>query len=647
MIFAPIRTRMLAAVLVPITLAIVAIVAVFWVGRLADLDEAHEQRAHLLARQVAMASEYALFSGNVTSLQGLLQGVAREPDVRSVAIFDAQGALLISAGAPMRTRLKDLHNPTFQQHQRSLLVDTVSEAITPNAVSLDDIYTPAKDMGVPLPQVLGHVVLELSREALGHRERELLWIALWVGAAGVVVGGVLAVMLGRGVVEPIMNVSRRMERIGAGDFSASTQIAANDPLRDLHIRIDQMATQLAWGRDELEHRIEVATHALRLKKEEAETATLAKSRFLAAASHDLRQPTHALGMFVARLGQLRLDDQASQLVASLEASVQAMQDLLDGLLDLSRLDAGAVQVNLRPTELEELFTALRSAMGPIAQSKGLRLRVRPTKRWAHTDPVLLQSILLNLVQNALRYTDKGSVLVACRPTQNADVLRIEVRDSGVGISKEHQSQVFREFFQVGNSGRDRSRGMGLGLNIVERTARLLQHAITLKSDVGCGTCFVITVPVTTKPVTEPVVVVQENPNQLSLEGTRVLLVEDDGFALEAVSELLQSWGCEVFATDHVEQACAWVQDGLLPDVLMSDYRLGGASNGLDAIAQLRVLSQRTIPACLMSGDTDAELMQSAKEAGLPLLHKPVRPAKLKNLLRRLTATASPLPEDTA
>jgi two-component system, sensor histidine kinase len=647
MIFAPIRSRMLAAVLVPITLSIVAIVAVFWVGRLADLDEAHEQRAHLLARQVAMASEYALFSGNVTSLQGLLQGVARESDVRSVAIFDAQGTLLISAGAPMHTRLKDLHSPTFQQHQRSLLVDTVSEAITPNTVPLDDIYTPAKDAGMSLPQVLGHVVVELSREALGHRERELLWVALWVGAAGVMVGGVLAVMLGRGVVEPIMNVSRRMERIGAGDFSAPTQIPANDPLRDLHIRIDQMATQLAWGRDELEHRIAVATQALRLKKEEAETATLAKSRFLAAASHDLRQPTHALGMFVARLGQLPLDDQASQLVASLEASVQAMQDLLDGLLDLSRLDAGAVQVNLRPTEMEGLFAALRSAMEPIAHSKGLRLRVRSTTRWAQTDPVLLQSILLNLVQNALRYTDKGSVLVACRTAQNGHALRIEVRDSGVGISKEHQAQVFREFFQVGNSGRDRSRGMGLGLNIVERTARLLQHPITLKSDVGCGTCFIITVPAIARPVTVPMAAPPDNVNQLGLEGTRVLLVEDDGFALEAVSELLRSWGCEVFAADQVEQACVWVRDGLVPDVLMSDYRLGGQSNGLDAIAQLRALAQRDIPACLMSGDTDAELMQSAKLAGLPLLHKPVRPAKLKNLLRRMTAAVSPSHEDVS
>jgi signal transduction histidine kinase/CheY-like chemotaxis protein len=432
-----------------------------------------------------------------------------------------------------------------------------------------------------------------------------------------------------------MRVSRAIERIGEGDLNPSSEALPSDPLFDLQTRLNQMAQRLAWGREELEYRVEVATRELRLKKEEAESATLAKSRFLAAASHDLRQPTHALGMFVARLGQLPLDLSARQVVDSLEASVSSMQDLLDGLLDVSRLDAGAVQVHRNEAPLDKLFQAVHKALIPLASSKGLRLRIRPTQEWFLSDPVLLQRVVMNLANNAVRYTDQGTVLVACRVIDGGSNLRIDVADSGIGISPEHQQEIFREFYQVGNSGRDRTQGLGLGLNIVERTVKLLGHSISLRSNLGCGTRFSIVLPRALPQEFSAPAPLTLSAQGGELEGMRILIVEDDGFALEALQSLLQSWGCVVNAAANVQQALDFVNAYPAPDLVLSDFRLGEDRNGMDVIDMVRAHSRRPIAACLMSGDTDANLLHAAKARNLTLLHKPVRPAKLRSLMRRL------------
>ena len=639
MMFPGIRTRMLAAALVPVTLVVLALVAVFWTSRVSDLDESHGLRTRLMARQVALASEYGIFSGNVSALQAVLAGLQRERDVRSVAVFGVDGRMLASSGVLHYNGFKEASSPAYAQYQRSGNVDVVVEEVTSGNVSIDDLFSPSPGAQGAAPEIFGYVVLEVSRARLVARERELLMLALGIGMAGLVLGGILATRMGEGVVRPVLRVSRMIERIGEGDLTPSSESRPNDPLYDLQTRLNQMAQRLAWGREEMEFRVESATRELRLKKEEAETATLAKSRFLAAASHDLRQPTHALGMFVARLGQLPLDAQTRQLVASLEASVQSMQDLLDGLLDVSRLDAGAVQVQIGPVNMGELFHSLRKALQPLAESKGLRLRIRPSPYWAMTDPVLLQRMVMNLANNAIRYTERGTVLIACRRVEGGRSVRLDVADSGIGISPSHQEDIFREFYQVGNSGRDRAQGLGLGLNIVERTAQLLGHSITLRSALGCGTRFSIHLPVA-QAVEASAALAPVDPQGLGgVDGMRVLVIEDDGFALEAIRDLLSSWGCVVNAAATVSQALDFVNAYAAPDVVLSDFRLGEARNGLDVIAMVRAHARREIPACLMSGDTDAGLIQAAKEAGLTLLHKPVRPAKLRSFLRRSAMTA--------
>ncbi len=630
-----IRSRMLVAALLPVALVVVVLVGAFGLSRVGDLDEAHRQRAKLLVRQVALASEYGVFSGNTSSLQAVVNGVLREPDVRAVAVFDTRGVMLANAGTPSFTDYEAVQTPAYARQIQAAGVDAVSEPIRSNNVQLDDLFAAQAPDKPAQSSVLGYAVMEVSRNGLAEREREMVLVGLVIGLLGLSLGSFLAMRLGEGVVQPVLQVSKTIGLIGQGDFHATPALNPLDPLFELQASLKQMAIRLAWGRDEMEQRVAAVTQELRLKKEEAENATLAKSRFLAAASHDLRQPTHALGMFVARLEQLSLEPQTRELVGNLEASVQAMQDLLDGLLDLSRLESGAVQVQVKQVSVQTVLEAVQAALEPVAADKGLRLRVRPTALWAHTDAVLLQRIVMNLGHNALRYTERGTVLISCRSVDAGQNLRIEVWDSGIGISPEHQTEIFKEFYQVGNSGRGRSYGLGLGLNIVERSAQLLGHTVAVRSGLGCGTRISLTLTQARAPESPHAVAPAVAEPFPRAGGQRVLVLEDDASAREAVTELLDSWGYQARAAATVGQALDWLRQGFLPDAIVSDYRLGEGDNGLQAIGRLRALAGADIPACLMSGDTDGGLMQAAKDANLTLLHKPVRPAKLRSLLRRL------------
>jgi CheY-like chemotaxis protein/two-component sensor histidine kinase len=331
-----------------------------------------------------------------------------------------------------------------------------------------------------------------------------------------------------------------------------------------------------------------------------------------------------------------MDSHMRQLVDNLQVSVQEMQDLLDGLLDLSRLDSGNVQIRMAPVDLNDMLTSVRSSLANVAQAKGLRLRVRPTRLWCHSDATLLNRMLVNLVINAIRYTERGTVLVCCRPCARGQGVRIEVWDSGIGIPAEHHENIFKEFYQLANRAGDRNFGMGLGLNIVQRSATLLGHEIVLRSNLGCGTRFSILLK-----AAQPVRLPSDGPlggmqpTLGDITGLHVLLIEDNDSAREAVRELLHSWGCKVAVAKTLVDAQAQLLQQGVPDVILSDYHLGAAENGIECIAALRNLAGGPVPACLMSGDTHDAFLEAVKAAGLPLLHKPVRPAKLRSLLRRM------------
>lgn len=674
-----IRARMALAAMLPVTLVTLVLSAVFLSGRYDDLDEAHQQWTRTLARQLASASEYGLFSANLENLQALTAGALRESGVRMALVLDAQGQVLAASGSVrldptspiprVIVGLEDLYLPPdllplagreWRWIDPSSGDEFLVQPVRSSRLRLDEVYEgEGNNPELGAPGVLGYVVVEISREVLAERSRFMLGIGLAVMGGGLLLGLLMAWGLGRGVVVPVLRVSRMIGRIGAGDLSVRGELRPDDPLRALQLGLNQMAERLQRHHEELEQRVSLATTELRARKDEAELATQAKSRFLAAASHDLRQPIHALGMFVARLTQLPHDAETRRLIGNLEASVRAMQDLLDALLDVSRLDADAVQAQVRPVPLAPLLAQLRGALLPVAQDKGLQFRVRQPRGaelWVFTDPALLHRILLNLLSNALRYTGEGGVLLTCRVRRaRADAgnagagnqVLIEVWDTGVGIAPEHQEDIFREFYQIGNPERDRSKGLGLGLNIVHRTARLLGHPLRLVSCLRRGTRFTLELPLAPegeRQFVPPAVEPARAPDDL--RGLRVLVIEDDGASAHALDGLLQSWGCTVAVVESLRDALAVIEDGFEPDVLLSDYRLRAGENGMWAVQGVRQQMRRLagpaqilrpdLPAALMSGDTDPDLIQLCREISLPLLHKPVRPAKLRTLLRRLS-----------
>ena len=634
-----IRFRLLLAAIVPVTLVALVLSAIFLMERLDDLEQAHIQQAQSQLRQIADASEYGIFSANVGSLQSLATGGVRVSGVRSVIIMDDTGRVLASAGQSVYIRRPDLLPEAVFFRDEQAHIDVFTRPVVSIPITLDD--APGEESKSAAPVALGRVVIEVSRVEVITRTLNLLWAGLAVTLGGVLMGVWLAVRISRGVIRPIVNVSEVIDRLGHGELSTRLEVNPNDPLQELQNNLNQMAERLEQGRDELEQRVNEVTHELREKKEEAEQATLSKSQFLSAASHDLRQPTHALGMFVARLAQLPHSDETQALIVNLEASVQAMQDLLDALLDISRLEANAVRVNTTAFAMTDILTQINATLAPEAFAKGLGLRVRSSSLWVLSDSSLLYRILLNLVSNALRYTNRGGVLVACRLTGGGQVLRIEVWDTGIGIAPQHQQDIFKEFYQVGNVERDRSQGLGLGLNIVQRTAKLLDHPLQLCSRPGQGTRFSIEVPVTTMLTRTDVAQPVEAALDDHLIDLPVLVIEDDALVSLALVSLLESWGCVVNVVEGLTQAESLIEQGFAPRVVISDYRLRGGHNGLDAIVRLRQISSQHLPACLLSGDTNPELMQSTRRAGLTLLHKPVRPAKLRNLIRHLAQEGGP------
>lgn len=633
-----IRARMLLAVLLPVLLIAGLLTVVFLSARMNDMQEAYHLKSQALIRQLAGSSEYGLFSANTVQLQVLANAAFRESDVISVSILDNRGTALFVAGQSSYAQIPLLGGTPSATFDAKSGVDLLVQPVFSSAVQFDDFLESAPPRPEVRPILLGHILVEFSQVALLARERDVLLLGAFVLLLGLLLASFLAFKLGQGVMNPIKRVSALIQQIGQGNFSVHIPVLPDDPLRDLQTVLNQTAERLAAGRDDLERRILLATEALRDKKEEAESATLSKSRFLAAASHDLRQPTHALGMFVARLAQLPHDPQTTSLVKNLEDSVLVMQDLLDGLLDISRLEANAAPVCLSTFPVEAIFERLRGTFALVAQEKGLYLKVRKSPVWITSDAALLQRVLINLVSNALKYTSTGGVVVACRGLTGGlaggQKIRLEVWDSGQGIAPEYHQTIFTEFFQIGNRERNRTQGLGLGLSIVKRALQLLEHPLALCSRLGQGSRFSFELSCAPAELALPGPLEVVVPAR-EFEGRRVLLIEDDVLVLAALESLLTSWGCESRGAVGALEALVLLERGWVPDLIISDYQLPQGGSGIEIIAQIRARLGRAVPACLMSGDMNQGLIQASKAVHLTLLHKPVRPAKLRSLVRHL------------
>ncbi len=370
---------------------------------------------------------------------------------------------------------------------------------------------------------------------------------------------------------------------------------------------------------------------LRRQKAIAESANQAKSRFLAAASHDLRQPLHALGLFVDALKSAGDEAARGRLLERVDDALEALGKLFDALLDISRLDAGVVEARREHFPLAPLLRKLEGEFRAVAEARGLRLGVLSTTLAVESDPLLLERILRNLLANALRYTERGGVVLGAR--RRGGAVCIEVWDSGCGIDAEGLGRIFDEFAQLQNPERDRSKGLGLGLAIVRRLCALLGHDIAVQSRPGRGSVFRVRVP-RGQAGDGGAPRFAAPPEVLALQGLRVLVIDDESAILEAMGALLTAWGCEVWLAESAEAAVAQLADGPAPAVILADLRLRGGRTGIEAITALRGHYGEEIPALLLSGDTAPERLQLAREAGLPMLHKPVKPARLRAFLQR-------------
>ena len=438
----------------------------------------------------------------------------------------------------------------------------------------------------------------------------------WTVVAFALGSSALALILGYAISEsligPVTKVEARLSRIASGDFSQRVDVANRDELGALAANVNRMSDELG-----------------RLYRQ-LESANLAKSRFLAAASHDLRQPLHALNLFVSQLRTETDQIERGLVIARIDAAVTAMNDLFNELLDMSRLDAGVLVPSISEFPIDQLLKRIEMTFTGAAREKGLRLRVVSNTAWIRGDFILLERILLNLVSNAVRYTQAGGIVVGCR--RRDSLLRVEVWDSGIGIPEDEQRNIFAEFHQLSTAEQDRRGGLGLGLAIVERLCRLLDYPIELTSTPGRGSRFVISVPLTA-PVESP-----EQPAQASVDqaiGKSVVVIDDDALVLDGMRRVLKGWGCDVVTATSWDAALAALSGERPPDIIISDYRLNEGKTGFDAIESLRRAFGIPIPAFLISGDTAPERMREARASGYYLLHKPVLPITLRAVLSQL------------
>ena len=371
---------------------------------------------------------------------------------------------------------------------------------------------------------------------------------------------------------------------------------------------------------------------LRAAKAEADRSSLAKSKFLAAASHDLRQPAQSLSLLLSVIrSELPDTPIAAEAMSLAQDSLSSLNGMLAGILDLSRLDAGVVAPNMSSLDLGEFVYRLASEYRPRAVASGLVLRVAPRDLHASTDTALLERILRNLIENALRYTEKGGILIGLR--QRGDRIRLDVIDTGMGIPAEQQTEIFEEFRQLHNPARDSSKGLGLGLAIVARLARLLGAEVQVSSRLGRGTRFSLLLPRDrSAPVVLPVKPTLADP------GGRVLLIEDNANERAAYELMLSLWGYETLSAASGEEALdRGGQENWRVDAVIADHRLGAGLTGAGAAAEIARRAGRSVPTMLVTGDTAPERLAEASNSGFVLLHKPVEAddlrQKLANLLR--------------
>jgi signal transduction histidine kinase len=604
--------RLTCVALLPTAISAVLLVTLLTRHQMDTLHEMGRSTADAIAQQAASVSGEALRNGERREISHISQSIVQLPQVARVRISDRDG---------------------------EIIADRVNGTIDD-----DDNLTVSREVLDPVThRVVGSVTVDVSVEDAIAAQRTsvqnaLVWLALSL---------FIAVMIGwstaRWLSAPLRNLAIAVRQLGLGDRTVVVPVTDDTEIGDLQRGFNGAASQLLHAQIGMEREIAMATEELARKNAALEAASVAKARFLAAASHDLRQPLYALTLFSSGLAVDEYDPVRLNRIAHIQECVEALDHLFSELLDLSRLETGAMPAVLRDVPLDAVFEEVSVNFRMVAEQHDLRLVVRTTGVWVRCDRTMVARILNNLVSNALRYTRCGGVLVGARRRLDGTV-RVDVWDTGLGIAPEHLKHIFDEFYRVESgpeAGRPEStrRGLGLGLSTVQRLAGLLGTQATVRSQPGRGTLFSITLPEVQPGMIEaPVPATAGGGTPRDVVGMRVLVIDDEPSILAGISFLLGSWGCEVMTAEDAQQAMEAVHQWMQPpDIVISDLRLREGT-GLDVIDLLDRYYRRRpgdpppFARVLITGETRGDFLRNVDQATTQVLYKPVSPERLHDVM---------------
>lgn len=472
--------------------------------------------------------------------------------------------------------------------------------------------------------------------SLHHAEALMLYIVLITGVSGgalAFASPYLPAFLGL-MLPPLLAISINCLLLGHSPLFIATGLAAPVYLTALWFfaatshKVTQQSIRLRFENQYLVEDLMQQTQAAEIARTKAEHADLAKSKFLAAASHDLRQPVHALSLFLGALDRTNLTPVQLDILLNADNANKACREMLETLLDFSRIEANVIHANPVDFALQPMLYRVFNEFGNQADQRELVLRLRDTRLWAYADPLLTELIVRNLLSNALRYTDSGGILLATRQRRHLREAVIEVWDTGIGIATQHQQEIFQEFHQLGNPERDQRKGLGLGLAIVAGLCRAMAVRVSLDSQSGRGSVFRLHLPLSSPRQTVAgqfgyTMGRRQAPSwPRKLRGLRILAIDDNPSIQNAIRFLLDQQGCECKTAESIQTALPLLRDWQ-PDLLVVDYRLQDHQSGGDAIRTLRLHLGANIPAIIITGDTDPQHLREASSLHATLLHKPL------------------------
>lgn len=607
------RRQILWLTLIPLLFLTACVEAYFLHDSYRDIDQKLIDRARNIAEQLVTAKQH----GEEILHKQIAQAM-QLPDVQAISLLDGEGKELFS--------------------QENQVADHPERHLTRKEFR---IYAPLYDIATASPAHEQGIVVEMNS---ANAELQKLQILVWSLLVVVIFLSVVIYFLSRAsnqLIAPINRFRTELQNLITKnyDFKQSDINTNVCELESLAENINNLVKNFQKQQESLQRKIVQETQLLIGQKELAERNSLNSSRFLAVASHELRQPLHALSLYINELQRKVNGSEQQHLVGQINHSVEILTEMLNSLLDISKLDARTIIPQIQTCSMSDLLERVSANHVMLARIKNVRLVVRPCTCHVSGDPVLLERIIMNLVSNAIRYTNPGgSVLVACR--NRSSYIHLEVRDNGIGIDPEDQENIFREFHQCKQSQLDNRKGLGLGLAIVDRLTKLLGYRLSVRSKPGIGSVFSLQIPTASQSGNTTSHSVQVTP-ATHINRKKILVVDDDPLVLESTVHILSAWGCDVSFADSLGSVTARLDEGEHWDLVITDYQLEDHITGLNIINTVNQKLSHKVPCILITGNTSQELSKLINAGGGHVLYKPVRPAKLRSLVEFLLKEGIP------